>query len=525
VPGIYAVVGFALFSVRLFRPAAAEKGLADDSGGDGRGWVSFAGMGAVSVVASAAGLHTRHAAGCCWVRWQGESAYTNGLHMFTRRTFLAALAAPARPNVIVILTDDQGYGDLGAFGAADAQTPHLDRLAKGGIRFTNWHANSPVCSPSRASVLTGKYPQRTGIAQVLNSKPTFDVVGLKAGEVSLAKELKQAGYRTAAIGKWHLGSAPASRPLAQGFDEFFGFYSGWVDYYSQRYYTLGGNPGASGPPPQNIFHDFWDGTKEIFPEPEYQTELLGRRAVEFVRRQAAGQPFFLYLTFGAPHYPMMAPQKYVDRFPATMDRDRRLHLAMIAAIDDQVGALAAELQRKGIGNQTIVYFQSDNGATEETRADHEGRPYRGGSNGALRGWKGSLFEGGHRVPALLSYPGQLKGRVEESTGLGMDLLPTVLGLAGLPLPRRIDGVNLAGALRQESPWPERTVYWEYDNQRAVRRGPWKLVVDPRPSLLLPNEKLTWLSNLQEDPGETRNYAATRPEVLAELSQALAAWRW
>ena len=115
--------------------------------------------------------------------------------------------------------------------------------------------------------------------------------------------------------------------------------------------------------------------------------------------------------------------------------------------------------------------------------------------------------------------------MEESTGLGMDLLPTVLGLAGLPLPRRIDGVNLAGALRQESPWPERTVYWEYDNQRAVRRGPWKLVVDPRPSLLLPNEKLTWLSNLQEDPGETRNYAATRPEVLAELSQALAAWRW
>jgi arylsulfatase A-like enzyme len=445
--------------------------------------------------------------------------------MLTRRQLLAALAATPRPNVIVILTDDQGYGDLGCYGAADAKTPHLDRLAAEGIRFTDWHANSPVCSPSRASLMTGKYPQRTGISQVLNSQPTFNVPGLRQGEVSLARELHNGGYKTAVIGKWHLGSAAASRPLAQGFDDFYGFYSGWVDYYSQRYYTLGGNPGASGPPPQNIFHDFWDGEREIFPEGNHQTGLLGRRAVEFVRRQRAGQPFFLYLTFGAPHYPMMAPANCVARFPDTMDRDRRLHLAMIADIDDQVGALRAELAKKGLTNNTIVFFQSDNGATEETRADHAGRPYRGGSNGPFRGYKGTLFEGGHRVPALLAWPGTIKPRVESGTGLGMDLLPTVLGLAGLRAPAGIDGADLSGALRGTAQWPARTLHWEYDRQRAVRKGDWKLTVNPRPSLLGPNENLTWLANLKDDPGEAKNLAAERPEVLAELQKELTNWCW
>ncbi len=444
--------------------------------------------------------------------------------MISRRSLLAALATSSRPNVIVILTDDQGYGDLGANGALDAKTPHLDRLAAGGIRFTDWHANSPVCSPSRASVLTGKYPQRTGIGQVLNSKPTFDVAGLRANEVTLAKELKKAGYQTAVVGKWHLGSAEASRPKQQGFDEFYGFYSGWVDYYSQRYYTLGGNPGATGAPPQNIFHDFWDNDKEIYPEPQHQTELLGQRAVEFVRRQRGGNPFFLYLTFGAPHYPMMAPARYLDRFPATMDRDRRLHLAMMAEVDDQIGMLVAELKKKNLMNNTIVYFQSDNGATEETRADHVGRPYRGGSNGKFRAYKGSVFEGGHRVPAMISWPGRLRPRVEESLGMGMDVLPTMLGLAGLSAPQGIDGRDLSAALQGAAAWPERTVIWDYDNQFAARRAEWKLVIDPRPSLLLPAEEMTWLSNLKENPEETRNYASSRPEIVAELSKAIADWR-
>ncbi|MFN7924431.1 MAG: sulfatase-like hydrolase/transferase [Bryobacteraceae bacterium] len=453
--------------------------------------------------------------------------------MITRRNLLmsagASLAAsqsPARrPNFIVILTDDQGYGDLGANGAADMKTPNLDRLAATGVRFTDWHANSPVCSPSRASVLTGRYPQRTGIVQVLNSRPTFDVPGLRRGEVSLANELSRAGYKTAAIGKWHVGSAEHSRPMAQGFDQFFGFYSGWVDFYSHRYYTLSGNPGATGPVPQNIFHDFWSNNEEVHPEPEYQTELLGRKAREFVSAQSADRPFFLYLTFGAPHYPMMAPAKYVERFPASMDRDRRLHAAMVAAVDDQVGALVAELKRAGLDQNTLLFFQSDNGATEEFRADHMGRPYRGGSNGPNRGWKGSLWEGGHRVPALMNFPGQIASRVESGTGMGMDVLPTLLGFAGLRVPSAVDGTDLSAALRGGSPWPDRSIHWDYSDQRAVRKGEWKLVVNPRNSLNTGIERLTWLSNLKEDPGETRNYLDARPEIARELQAQIAAWKW
>ena len=419
--------------------------------------------------------------------------------MLTRRDFLSASAAATasaalihaqaarRPNFIVILTDDQGYGDFGANGAADIRTPNLDRLAATGVRFTDWHATSPVCSPSRASVITGKYPQRAGIPEVLNSRPTFDVPGLKAGETSLARELRNAGYSTAAVGKWHLGSASHSRPLAQGFDQFYGFYSGWIDYYSQRYYTLAGNPGQTGPVPPAIFHDFWNNADEIHPEPEYQTELLGRKARDFVASQSTGKPFFLYLTFGAPHYPMMAPEKYRERFPASMDRDRRLHAAMIAAIDDAVGGLTEELKRRGHDNNTLIFYQSDNGATEEIRGDHKARPYRGGSNGKLKGWKGSLWEGGHRVPALMNFPGRIAPRVVESAGMGMDVLPTLLGFAGVNAPQGVDGADLSQALTGKSAWPDRTLHWEYSKQRAVRRGEWKLLRDPRPSLNGPNE--------------------------------------
>src|SRR5688572_15765007 len=175
----------------------------------------------------------------------------------TRRQLLGSLAGAAalsaqtsarRPNVVVMIVDDMGIGDLGCYGASDARTPNLDRLASEGIRFTDWHSNSPVCSPSRASLLTGQYPQHCGIPQILFSKADFAVHGLKAGEHTLASELKKAGYRTGAIGKWHLGSSPESRPMSQGFDSFFGFYSGWIDYYSHRYYTLGGDP---------LFHDLW----------------------------------------------------------------------------------------------------------------------------------------------------------------------------------------------------------------------------------------------------------------------------
>ncbi|MDZ4796960.1 MAG: sulfatase-like hydrolase/transferase [Bryobacteraceae bacterium] len=442
-----------------------------------------------------------------------------------RREWLAGLAGSAvwgqstgagrRPNVIVIVADDLGIGDVACFGASDAKTPQLDKLAADGVRFTDWHANSPVCSPSRAALLTGKYPQHCGIPEILFSRPDFNVPGLRAGEHTLASELKKAGYKTAAIGKWHLGSAKPSRPQAQGFDSFFGFYSGWTDYYSHRYYTLGGQP---------LFHDLWRNETEVFEDSVYQTELLAREATSFIGRQQAGAPFFVYLAFGAPHYPMMAPQKYLERFPASMDRDRRMHLAMVAAVDDAVGQVRAALEQRGLTRDTIVYFQSDNGATHEVRADHAGRPYEGGSNKPYRAWKGSLFEGGMRVPAMIAWPGTVKPRVENTALAAMDLMPTVLSAAGAPLPGDLDGVDLSALLKSGSKLAGRTLFWDYKGQSAARSDEWKLLVNYSEGLESPLVEGKWLSNLREDPRETKNYASERPEVVAKLADAIATWK-
>jgi arylsulfatase A-like enzyme len=442
----------------------------------------------------------------------------------TRRQLLGAFASAAalraqtaarRPNVVVIVADDMGIGDLGCYGASDSRTPNLDRLAADGIRFTDWHANSPVCSPSRASLLTGQYPQHCGIPQILFSKADFNVHGLKAGEHTLPSELKKAGYRTAAVGKWHLGSSPESRPMAQGFESFFGFYSGWIDYYSHRYYTLGGEP---------IFHDLWRNEEEVFHDPEYQTELLGKEAASFIGRQSAAQPFFLYLAFGAPHYPMIAPQKYLDRFPKTMDRDRRLHLAMIAALDDAVGVVRSAIEAKGLTKDTIVFFMSDNGATHEIRADHRGRPYEGGSNKPFRAWKGSLFEGGMRVPAMIAQPGVLGPRVENSALAAMDLMPTILRMAGSTPPAEVDGADLSALLVKRAALPARTIFWDYEGQSAARSGDWKLLTSYREGLGQPMQTVPWLSNLASDPSESRNVASDNPEVVARLTDAILTWR-
>jgi arylsulfatase A-like enzyme len=426
----------------------------------------------------------------------------------TRRSFVASLSAaaaqtPSRPNIVVIVADDLGIGDLGCYGAADARTPNLDRMAVDGIRFTDFHANSPVCSPSRASLLTGRYPQRCGIPQILFSRPDFSSVkGLRAGETTLPGELKKQGYRTAAVGKWHLGTAPESRPLKQGFDSFFGFYSGWIDYYSHRFYTLGGQP---------VFHDLWRDEAEVWHEPEYQTELLAREAKAVLAKQTG--PYFLYLAFGAPHYPMMAPRKYLDRFPASMDRDRRLHLAMVAALDDAVGEI-----RAAVDKNTCVFFMSDNGATHEERADHRGRPYEGGSNRPYRGWKGSLFEGGTRVPALMTWPGVVRpGDVVEPLA-AMDLAPTFVRSASF------DGTDLSRVLRHREALAERTLCWEYDGQTAARKGRWKLLTSHREFLNGPLTQSDWLSDLASDPGETKNVATAHPEIVAELKMQMASWK-
>ena len=443
----------------------------------------------------------------------------------TRRSFCSALAVspilraqPRRPNFLVIVTDDQGIGDVGCYGHPEVRTPNLDRLAASGVRFTQWYANAPVCSASRAAILTGRYPDRTGVQGALPSQPTWDVPGLRQGEITLPGLLRGMGYRTAAIGKWHLGSAAPSRPRAQGFDEFFGWYSGWLDAYSHRYYQLGGPPGK-------IFHDLWRNETEVFEEPAYMTEVLGREALAFLSRQRSAQPFLLYLTFGAPHYSMMAPARYLDRFPATMPRDRRMHLAMVAAVDDAVGGLLDQLQQTGMDRDTVVFFLSDNGATREERASSDGKPYTGGSNGNYRGYKLGLFDGGMRVPCLLRAPGFVEaGKVWDRPMASMDLTPTILSMADPTgaLPVGLDGQNLLPVLRGEKP-PHEYLYWSFNNQRAVRNGDWKLILNP-PSF--PGEEVdakVWLSNLEADPSERSNLAARETKRVAALTDRIRRW--
>jgi arylsulfatase A-like enzyme len=432
---------------------------------------------------------------------------------------MAALAQqPKRPNFIVLYTDDQGIGDLGCYGAKDVKTPHLDRLAARGIRLTSWYSSSPVCSPSRAALMTGLYPHRTGIRNFLPGRANRDVPGLRATEVTLPGLLKQTGYRTAAIGKWHLGSAPASRPLKQGFDQFFGFYSGWIDNYSHRYYQMtAGNP-------QEIYHDMWRDETEAWEEPVYHTELFTREARAFLEKQTSAQPFFLYLAYGAPHYPMIAPKKYLDRFPADLDPDRRTHAGMLAAVDDSVGELMAVLKKRGLDRDTVVFFQSDNGATNESRSDSRGRPYRGGSNAPYRGYKGGLFEGGIRMPALMSWPANLPANaVNDTPAATMDILPTFVEWAG-GRPPECDGRSVSGMLKSGGASPHEALFWEYQKQFAVRQGDWKLMEAATTGLGEASPAAVWLSNLKADPQEARNWADQEPAVVARLKKLLEEWR-
>lgn len=423
------------------------------------------------------------------------------------------------PNFIVFLTDDQGYGDLSCMGAADFRTPHLDRLAASGARFTSWYANSPVCSPSRASLLTGRYPGNAGVRAILAAHRT--ATGLPTTVPTIASALKPLGYATAMAGKWHLGVAPECRPDRHGFDAWFGFLAGCVDYYSHIFY--GGVKGGIDP-----LHDLWQDGREVWRNGEYLTDAITDRAVAFVRRFAATrQPFFLYVAYSAPHYPMHAPRRYLDRFPH-LAPDRRIMAAMLGAVDDGVGAVLDELERQALLEETCVVVTSDNGPSRETRNWLDGRadPYYGGTTGVLKGHKFSLYEGGIRVPSILSWPARVPaGQVADWPAASMDVFPTLVSAAGGDLSRHeLVGVSLLPALVEGTPSPERAIFWEMDEQTAMRRGRWKLVLNGRLVEGAPPEDAVHLADVEADVGERHNLKGDEPAVAAEMSEAALAWR-
>lgn len=425
-----------------------------------------------------------------------------------------------RPNFVVFMTDDQGYGDLSCMGNTDFRTPNIDAVAEQGARFTNWYSGSPVCSPSRASLLTGRYPGNAGVRAILagHRKAT----GLTAQAPTIASAVKELGYQTAIVGKWHLGLQEQSRPNQNGFDYFYGFMAGCIDYYSHIFYWSMAD-GKTDPT-----HDLWENDHEFYDNGKYFTEMVTDKAVEKIRQMnREEEPFFLYVAYNAPHYPMHAPRKYLDRFPE-LPADRRIMAAMLSAVDDGVGQIVDELKRQGILEDTVIFFQSDNGPSRESRnwMDGRGDPYYGGKPGGLKGHKFSLFEGGIRVPGIFCWPGHIPGgQVIDEPCAAMDVFPTLLTMAGGdPSKYELDGMDISDVLLHGAPSPHEELYWEMEQQTAIRQGKYKLVLNGQLVESEPAQAPVFLSDLSVDPGETVNLAEKMPELTQELTRKATAWR-
>ncbi len=401
-----------------------------------------------------------------------------------------------RPNIVLIMADDLGYGDIGCYGGW-IPTPNIDALARGGMRFTDYHSNGPVCSPTRAALLTGRYQQRCGVDAVVTANGPARETGMAQQETTFAEVLKQRGYVTGLFGKWHVGYRVEFNPTKQGFDEFIGYVSGNVDYHTHI--------------DQAQIADWWKGAEKN-PEKGYVTDLITKHAVDFLHRHK-DEPFCLYLPHEAPHYPYQGRTDPPERLPGGRKgvktkgpEIKRAYREMVEIMDQSVGRVVETVKTLGLERNTLIVFCSDNGANKQ------------GMNTPLRGSKGSLWEGGHRVPAIACWPGRIKpGATCDQTVLGMDLFPTMTSVAkaNLPAGLDLDGSDLLGLLTRDARLPERTLFWAYKNQQAVRKGPWKLLIQGDTERLF---------NLDDDLGEQNDLAARHSDIVASLRAALAAWQ-
>ena len=428
----------------------------------------------------------------------------------------------SKPNYIIFLTDDQGYGDLSCMGSKDFFTPNIDMLAEKGVRFTNWYSNSPVCSPSRASLLTGRYSGNAGVRAILDGHRT--ATGLPPKTPTIAKALKDEGYQTYMAGKWHLGMSEECTPNNHGFDHWYGFKAGCIDYYSHIFYWGMNNPG----PGINPTHDLWEDDKEIWNNGEYFTESITNKALEYIRKTAeSSEPFFLYVPFNAPHYPMHAPKKYMERF-SHLPWDRQVMAAMLSAVDDGIGKIMAELETQGLENNTCTFFTSDNGPSRESRNWLDGNLdcYYGGTTGGLKGHKFSLFEGGIKVPGIIHWPEKLPaGKTVDAPFASMDIFPTFLNAASGKLDDyEIDGTDIIPYLQNDKLECQRDLYWEMQDQTAVRRGDWKLVINGQTVEEESCGNPLHLTNIVNDFSEKINLANDNPELCAELKESAEKWR-
>lgn len=397
-------------------------------------------------------------------------------------------------NIILIMADDLGYGDISCYGSDFIHTPVLDKLAEEGMRFTDFHSNGSVCSPTRAALLTGNYQQRAGLEGVIYAALDKRIYGIEDRQVTVAEAFQNGGYATGIFGKWHLGYKPEFNPTLHGFDEFYGYVSGNVDYISHR-------DGVG-------LYDWWHNADTAHEE-GYVTDLITDFALKFIDRNKE-KPFFLYIPHEAPHYPYQGRNDKADRLPdvkfqahGSRTDKKQAYKEMVEIMDENIGRIIEKLEQTGLIDNTFIFFCSDNGATKL------------GSNGVLNGYKGSLWEGGHRVPAIAWYPRKIKPQgINHELILSMDVFPSLLQVAGIENSYKLDGRDFTASLFNGKGMDDRTVFWRYRNQKVARRDNWKY-------LEIEGEK--YLFNIENDLPEQNNLLKKESNIGDKLQAEMAAW--
>lgn len=432
---------------------------------------------------------------------------------------------PKSPNVILIYSDDQGAVDLGCYGTRDILSPNIDKLAATGLKFTRMYAPSPVCSASRAGLMSGKIPARAGVPSNVSSRAGDP--GMPASEFTIAEAFQAAGYKTGHFGKWHLGYTPETMPLGQGFEESYGHMGGCIDNYSHHFYWQGPNR-----------HDLWHNGEEVFEPGKYYPELITDKCLDFIEENRE-KPFFIYLAYNTPHYPLQPTLKWMERY-ADIEPEkvpfrnklpdgqnipdqaafnvRGLYAAFVSSMDEQVGRVIDTVEKLGLRDDTIIIFQADQGHSYEERTF-----WGGGSSGPFRGGKFSLFEGGIRVPSVVSWPKRIPQNEHcDELAFAGDWLPSLAALCEITLPKTLslDGKDISGCILNKEESPHETLFWKHDNQWAIIKGDWKLYANAQdPSGIAPlseNDRKRLLINLKDDPGERTNLAEKHPEIVKEL---------
>jgi arylsulfatase A len=428
--------------------------------------------------------------------------FTAGSLMVPRAVFGNQKTA-RKPNVLLIFTDDQGSIDVNCYGAKDLYTENLDRLAAEGTRFTQFYVGAPVCSPSRAALMTGRYPQRAGVPGNVSSQAGH--AGMPTEQVTIAEMMKSVGYATGHVGKWHLGYTPETMPNEQGYDYSFGHMGGCIDNYSHFFYWQGPNR-----------HDLWRNGKEIWRDGEFFGDLMVNECKKFIDGHK-DEPFFLYWAINMPHYPLQGIEKWRKKYEH-LEAPRRIYAAFVSTMDELIGKVVRHLDESGLRENTLIIWLSDHGHSIESRTFGGG-----GNSGDYRGHKFTLWEGGIRIPCIVSWPGRIpQNAVRNQVAASIDWMPTIAEYCGVkPSDVKIDGVSIKSIIdSDDTQTPHKVIHWETGKHWAVREGDWKLVHNG-PATEYKGRQIpqveNFLSNMAEDVTETKNLAKKHPEIVKRLT--------